>query len=322
MTPPAAHAFAPAIRGSLDGLLRALRPERTGDDRFLVTPTAAQFPGRIFGGQLVAQALTAAGATVADGAACSLHAAFVEAGAPERPVELVVDRVRDGRSFATRHVAVRQDGRTLLDAIVSFRANAADEPPGAKSPGNDPGVAAQDPEELPLIQEWVEKLPADRRARSGSWIEVPPAVEIRMAEAPTFLGGSPAKGTRSHWMRLPYDVGDDPALHTALLAYASDFFLMDIVFRAHPDEAAVGGFGGFSLDHAVWLHRPVRFDRWHVHTQDALSITGDRGLARGVIHDETGRLVATVVQDVLVRPIARPTASPKTPRTPSPKAAS
>ncbi|UGQ11887.1 thioesterase family protein [Yinghuangia sp. ASG 101] len=306
MTPPAAHAFAPAIRGSLDGLLRALRPERVGADRFRVTPTAAQFPGRIFGGQLVAQALTAASATVDDGFACSLHAAFVEAGAPERPVDLVVDRVRDGRSFATRHVTVSQGGRTLLDAIASFRANTAGAPPRAPSLGDEPGVTGRSPEELPLIQDWVGRLPAARRERAGSWVASPPAVEIRMAEAPTFLGGSPAPGTRSHWMRLPYDVGDDPALHTALLAYASDFFLMDIVFRAHPDVAAVGNLGGFSLDHAVWLHRPVRFDRWHVHTQEALAISGDRGLARGVIHDEAGQLVATVAQDVLVRPITRP----------------
>lgn len=310
MTAPAAHAFAPAIRASLDGLLRALRPVRVGDDRFRVTPTAAQFPGRIFGGQLVAQALTAASATVGDGAACSLHAAFVEAGAPERPVDLVVDRVRDGRSFATRHVTVCQDGRTLLEAIASFRAKTAAAPPDTAALGDEPGVAARRPDHLPLIQDWVGRLPAERRERSGSWVDNPPAVEIRLAEAPTFLGGAPAQGSRSHWMRLPYDVGDDPALHTALLAYASDFFLMDIVFRAHPDESAVGGFGGFSLDHAVWLHRPVRFDRWHVHTQEALAISGDRGLARGVVHDEAGRLVATVVQDVLVRPIARPKVAP------------
>jgi acyl-CoA thioesterase-2 len=107
-------------------------------------------------------------------------------------------------------------------------------------------------------------------------------------------------------MRLPRDVGDEPLLHTALLAYASDFFLMDMVFRAHPAAAGPGRSNGFSLDHAIWFHRPVRFDQWHLHTQEALAVVGDRGLARGAIHDADGRLAATVLQEVLVLPVPAP----------------
>ena len=88
-----------------------------------------------------------------------------------------------------------------------------------------------------------------------------------------------------------------------VLAYASDFFLMDMIFRAHPAGLGPGSANGLSLDHAIWFHRPVRFDRWHLHTQEAVTIVGDRGLARGAIHDADGRLTASVMQEVLVRPV-------------------
>jgi acyl-CoA thioesterase-2 len=108
-------------------------------------------------------------------------------------------------------------------------------------------------------------------------------------------------------MRVPRDIGQDPLLHAALLAYASDYLLLDMTFRAHPDRDVPSGthpppLTGFSLDHALWLHRPVQFDRWHIHTQEMIAITGDRGLVRGAIHDEEGHLVASVMQEVLVRP--------------------
>ncbi|EFC80488.1 acyl-CoA thioesterase II [Parafrankia sp. EUN1f] len=308
MSPPAGSLHEPAVLGSLDGLLQALELDPVGDDRFRAGSAPGQFPGRIFGGQLLAQALAAASATTPGMTVQSLHAAFVEAGVPEQPIDIEVERVRDGRSSATRRVTLVQSGRPLLEALATFRASTATAdvaaPPAvavAAGPGG-PIVDLGRPEDLPSIQEWAHRIPAGPGAASRSWIERPPAVEIRMGEPPTFLGGVPAQGSRSHWMRLPRAVGDSPALHAALLAYASDYFLMDIVFRSYPDLAAVGRLGGFSLDHALWLHRPCRFDRWHVHTQDALAVSGGRGLARGTIRDENGQLVATVVQDVLVRP--------------------
>jgi acyl-CoA thioesterase-2 len=215
-------------------------------------------------------------------------------------VDLTVVRVRDGRSTATRRVTALQQERPLLEAIVSFHANSLVPDAGGEAP------AAPPPENLPLLQHWAEQASEAGRAHSRSWIERPPPLEIRIGEALTFLGGAQAKGRRSHWMRVPRDVGDDPVLHTALLAYGSDFFLMDMVFRAHPDGAGVGSFAGFSLDHAIWFHRPVCFDRWHLHTQESLALVGDRGLARGAIHDTEGRLVATVMQEVLVRRLTKP----------------
>jgi acyl-CoA thioesterase-2 len=157
---------------------------------------------------------------------------------------------------------------------------------------------------VPLLQDWALQLPGDLARYGRHWIEQPPPVEMRLPQAPSFLGGSLAGRTRSHWMRAPRDVGASPLLHAALLAYASDFFLMDMVFHAHPGADGPGRCNGLSLDHAIWFHRPVKFDQWHLHTQETVAIAGDRGLARGVIHDAEGRLTATVMQEVLVLPVA------------------
>jgi acyl-CoA thioesterase II len=286
-----------AILASLDGLLAALELEPVGDDRFRVPSEPGRVSDRVYGGQFLAQALVASSATVTAKAPHSLHASFVEAGTPDRSVEVAVERVRDGRSMATRRVTVLQEDRPLLVAIVSFHANPAG--PDVAEPAPD----APPPEDVPLFQHWAHQA-ADRGDHARSWIERPPPLEMRIGEAPTFLGGSPAAGSRSHWMRLPRQIGDSPILHAALLAYSSDFLLMDVVFRAHPG-ASGGAFSGFSLDHAIWLHRPVHFDRWHLHTQEAITIVGDRGLARGAIHDAGGRLVASVMQEVLVRPFPK-----------------
>lgn len=300
-----------SILASLDGLLHALEPEPLGDDRFRVPAEPGQFD-RVFGGQVVAQALIAAAATVPGKDPHSLHAYFVEAGAPEQPVEIAVERVRDGRSFSTRRVAVMQGSRTLLIAITSFHS-------GPATPElAEPAPSAPRPDQLPLLQDWVSDMPPARREFGRSWIERPPPLELRMGEPPNFLGGPPAQGTRSHWMRLPRDVGDEPLLHAALLAYASDYLLLDMVPRAHPERASFETYTGFSLDHALWFHRPVRFDRWHLHSQQTQAISGHRGLVRGAIHDLDGHLVASVMQEVLIRP-TRPDAAADTRATVSPR---
>ena len=214
----------------------------------------------------------------------------------ERPLDLVVDRVRDGRSISTRHVSVMQGERPLLIVIASFHSNPT-------SPElADPPPSVPTPDQLPLLQDWARDVPPESRLHARTWVEQPPPLELRIGEPPNFLGGPATEGTRSHWMRLPRDVGDDPLLHTALLAYASDYFLLDMAFRSHPDLVTSAPFTSFSLDHALWLHRPVRFDGWHLHTQQTLAISGHRALVRGAIHDADGHLVATAMQEVLVRP--------------------
>jgi acyl-CoA thioesterase II len=285
--------IADAVLASLDDLLRVLRLDAVAEDRFRIPSAASELFDRIYGGQLLAQAIVAAGATVEGKEVHSLHAAFVNGGRPGRPVEVAVNRIRDGRSLSARDLTVRQDGVPLLAALASFHANT-----GSPDWHGSPSPVVPAPEETPLLQHWAAQAAAGGR----HWIDRPPPIELRLPESPRFLGGTGSSATRSHWMRVPRPVGDDPTLHAALLAYASDFFLMDMVFRAHPSGLGPSSADGFSVDHAIWFHRPTRFDSWHLHTQEAVNVVGERGLARGSIHDQSGRLVATVMQEVLVRP--------------------
>jgi acyl-CoA thioesterase-2 len=297
---PVTPALDDRISNSLDGLLHALELSPTGDDCFVAPAEPDRFT-RVFGGQTLAQALLAAGATVDTTPSRrltphSMHAYFVQAGVADDPVEVHVERVRDGRSMATRRITVTQGARTLLVALASFHDN-PEEPEMVEAPPEAPA-----PHDLPVLQDWVRDLPPARAGHGRAWVDHPPPLDLRIGEAPTFLGGAPAAGPRAHWMRLPRDVGDDPLLHAVLLAYASDYLLLDMAFRSYPGELPPGGFAAVSVDHALWFHRPVRFDRWHLHTQETVTLVGHRGLVRGSVHDEGGQRVATVMQEVLVRP--------------------
>ena len=291
-----------AILRGLDNLELALQLEPRGEDRFRAHNEPSRF-GRTFGGQLLAQAMHAATTTVSDHAPHSLHAYFVSSGASDVPLDIIVDRVRDGRSMATRHVDVVQDGRRILTAIASFHTN-PEEPELVHAP-----VDMPPPDEMPLLQHWVQHVPTEMRDRAQTWIDVPPPLEMRIAEPPTFMGGAQQAGPRSHWMRLPRDIDDRPAVHSAMLAYASDYLLLDMASRSHPDKVDYASFAAVSLDHAIWLHRRVRFDQWHLHTQETVSVTGHRAFIRGLIHDAAGHLVASTAQEVLVRPITNPSAT-------------
>lgn len=282
------------ILRALDGLLGSLQPESLGDDRFRVRSEANRF-GRVFGGQMIAQAMAAAATTVADKPPHSLHAYFVKSGDPEHPLEIAVERVRDGRSMAARRVTVVQAGDPLLIAMVSFHDN-----PTAPEFAQ-PAPQSRHPEDLPRLQDWVDEAPPELIERARTWISRPPPVDIRIAEPTSFVSGSRATGPRSHWLRLPRSVGDDPVLHSILLAYASDYLLLDVALRSHPEPVSVESSTAFSLDHSLWLHRPVRFDQWHSHTAEVVAISGHRGLVRGAIHDIDGHLVASTTQEVLIR---------------------
>jgi acyl-CoA thioesterase-2 len=128
---------------------------------------------------------------------------------------------------------------------------------------------------------------------------------MRIAEPTNFLGGQQSPGPRSHWMRLPRSIGDSLALHNAMLAYASDYLLLDMALRNHPEPADYASIAAVSLDHAIWLHRPVRFDGWHLYTHEIEAIAGHRAMIRGTIRDATGHVVASTAQEVLIRPISK-----------------
>jgi len=293
-TPHSGEGLQESILRALDSLLASLQPEPLGGDRFRAHSEANRF-GRVFGGQMIAQAMAAAAATVGDKPPHSLHAYFVQSGDPDHPLDIVVDRVRDGRSMAARRVTVEQGGDTLLIAMVSFHDNPTEPEFAERAPqGVDPG-------DLPRLQDWVESAAPELIERARTWISRPPPLDMRIAEPTCFFGGPRATGPRTHWMRLPRNIGDDPVLHSVLLAYSSDYLLLDIALRGHPEPVTIESSTAFSLDHSMWLHRPVRFDRWHSHTAELVAVSGHRGLVRGSIHDIDGHLVANTTQEVLIR---------------------
>jgi acyl-CoA thioesterase-2 len=283
----------PSIQKSLDGLLLALEPERLSADRYRFTNEPSRFPN-LFGGQLVAQAQRAMDATVDELAPSSIHAYFVGAGLPAEPVEVVVDRVRDGRSLSTRRATVLQGDRCLLTAIGSFHTNE----PGALLTSPVPAVPA--PGESPTLQDWAREALDLRGEGASRWIDCPPPFEMRMVESPTFLTHAKHEGPRSYWLRLPQPVSEDPRLHAALVSYASDYFLVDAAVRNRPDDVGWSELVAPSADHAVWLHRPTRLERWHLCTQQTLALDGDRALVKGQLRDGDV-VVATVAQEILMR---------------------
>jgi acyl-CoA thioesterase-2 len=287
-----------AVLDSLDTLERALQLEALGENRFRASNERNRF-GRIFGGQLLGQAMYAASATVDEHVPHSLHAYFVQTGDGDVPVDISVEHVRDGRSMSTRQVTVAQGDRILLAALASFHTN-----PEEPELGH-PQESVPSPEDTPLLQHWVHLAPPALRPNAQTWIDVPPAVEMRIGEPTNFLGGAQQAGPRSHWMRLPRPVGDEPPLHNAMLAYASDYLMLDMALRNHPHPTDYGSVAAVSLDHAIWLHRPVRFEQWHLYTQEIGAIVGHRAMIRGTIRDAAGRAVATTAQEVLIRPIKR-----------------
>jgi acyl-CoA thioesterase-2 len=257
-------------------------------------------PGRLFGGQVAAQSLVAASRTVEGRRAHSLHGYFLRPGDPSLPVVYHVDRIRDGRSFATRHVIGRQRGRAIFDASISFQIEEQGYAHQMAMP------EAPDPESLPTREELVarhfERIPeADRH-----WVAQKRAIDTRHAELPTFFGGGPRQGTSLVWFRVPRALGPDPDLHQRLLTYMSDMTLLDNVVLPHGRSGRLGPLMVASIDHAVWFHRPARVDEWMLYVQDSPAAAGARGFARGTLFTRDGTLVASVAQEGLIRPVGRP----------------
>jgi acyl-CoA thioesterase-2 len=250
--------------------------EPHGPDTFVATGPSYPWGG-LYGGQIVAQALRAATLAVDPAYVVhSLHAYFIRLGDAEEPIRLEVDRIRNGRSFLTRRVVARQSGGAILNLSASFHI----------------------PEEAPAVH--TEPMPAvaapDALPEDG-WS---PLLRRR------FLGADIAPGRIGAWLRLADDVGDDPVLNACALAYLSDDLPTDAVFARHPQrpprETAHDRFWSASLDHAIWFHHPLRAYDWHLHAFTCHGLVGTHGLSIGAIFDRGGRQVATVSQEVLIRP--------------------
>ncbi|MEU5426946.1 acyl-CoA thioesterase II [Streptomyces olivoreticuli] len=283
----------------LDDLLTVLDPEQIERDIFRGTSRPSLVP-RVFGGQVAAQALVAAGRTVPeDRLPHSLHSYFLRPGDPEVPIVYSVDRIRDGRSFTTRRVVAVQHGRPIFHLSASFQTYEE----GLEH--QEPMPAAPDPLSLPTAAEMLPRH-AHRFADPqllDRLLDARAAVDLRYADEPPFAKvGEPREAKSQVWFRTNGKLADDPLLHICLATYVSDMTLLDSVLLAHGRGGwAVGDVVGASLDHAMWFHRPFRADEWLLYDQESPSASGGRALARGRIFTESGALAVSVIQEGLVR---------------------
>ncbi|MET9542442.1 acyl-CoA thioesterase II [Streptomyces sp. NPDC006553] len=285
----------PHAHSALDALLDLLDLERIERDIFRGESRSALVP-RVFGGQVAAQALVAAGRTVPqDRLAHSLHAYFLRPGDPGAPIVYTVDRIRDGRSFTTRRVVAVQHGQPIFHLSASFQTYEEGLDHQADMP------AAPDPESLPTPAEMLPRhLP---REVADRLIEARAAVDLRYAEVPPWGSvGEPREPRSQVWFRTNGKLADDPLLHVVLATYVSDMTLLDSVLLAHGRGGwAVGDVVGASLDHAMWFHRPFRADEWLLYDQESPTASGGRGLGQARIYTQDGRLAISVIQEGVVR---------------------
>ena len=285
---------------ALDDLLDLLDLERIEDRIFRGRNRPLASP-RVFGGQVLAQALVAAARTVEAERRChSLHAYFILPGDVQAPIVYEVETLRDGGSFTTRRVTAIQHGRPIFNASLSFH---KDEP--GLEHQDDLGREVPGPEGLPSERDLVRAL-GDRvpeplrtvltRDRPLEYRPVDPgnplAPEARPARADT-------------WIRAADTLPDDPTVHQAFLAYASDWGLLGTALLPHARTVFDGTIQAASLDHTIWFLRPFRADDWLLYAMEAPSTAGARGFTRGQVYDVDGRLVAATAQEGLIRPVDR-----------------
>ena len=253
---------------------------------------------RVFGGQVIGQALVAACRTVEDVAVRpphSLHAYFLLGGDPKVPIIYDVDPLRDGKSFSTRRVLARQHGQAIFSMMASFH---ADEP-GLDHQAKMPDVPK--PDELPTENEIKQRVLPLMPDPVRKYYERERPIELRPVEFDRYLGKKSENGKYNVWIRTTGKLPDDDAIHRCVLAYASDMMLLDTALVPHGRTLFEKDFMAASLDHALWFHRPFRADDWLLYAQDSPNLQGSRGFARGLIFTRDGVLVASVAQEGLVR---------------------
>ncbi|GGL70881.1 acyl-CoA thioesterase II [Streptomyces fumigatiscleroticus] len=285
---------------ALQSLLDLLDLERIEQDIFRGQSRSAVVP-RVFGGQVAAQALVAAGRTVPeDRHAHSLHAYFLRPGDPGAPIVYNVDRIRDGRSFTTRRVVAVQHGKPIFGLSASFQTYEEGLDHQAPMP------PAPDPATLPTGEERLRGYPHLSPEVVERFVEARAAVDLRhVVDPPYGRFGEPREPHSQVWFRTNGKLegaADIPLMHVVLATYVSDMTLLDSVLLAHGRGGwAVGDVVGASLDHAMWFHRPFRADEWLLYDQESPSAYGGRGLGQARIYTRDGRLAISVIQEGVVR---------------------
>jgi acyl-CoA thioesterase-2 len=273
----------------VEDLARTLALEPIEVDLFRGRTAGRQGP-RIYGGHVIAQSLLAAYETVEQRLCHSLHCYFIHPGDPKAPILYEVDRARDGPSFTTRRVTAIQHGRQIFNMAASFQVAES----GFEH--QEPMPAAQPPEGLrDPFKRFDDMLPEAERAEAARTrpIEQRTAEPIRLGEA--------MASDHTVWIRAKAPIGPDQRLQQAVLAYASDLAFLETSLRPHGVAWETPGMQTASLDHAIWFHRPFDFNVWLLYAQDSPSAHAGRGLVRGQVFTADGVLVASVMQEALIR---------------------
>jgi acyl-CoA thioesterase-2 len=250
---------------------------------------------RIFGGQVIAQALWAAYATVPERICHSLHAYFIRPGDSKAPVLYQVDRARDGGTFTTRRVTAIQHGEQIFNLAASFQA------PEEGLDFQVPMPSAPDPETVP---DEHTRMAAYGDALPKAWLahlDLPRPIDIRWVDPQDLLAPAPMAPRKQVWLRASGKIGDDIRQHQVQLAYASDLSFLETALRVHGLTWYDKALQSASLDHAIWFHRPFNFNDWMLFAQDCPSTSQARGLVRGEMFGRDGALVASMTQECLMR---------------------
>ncbi|MFD7402601.1 acyl-CoA thioesterase [Streptomyces sp. NPDC059866] len=282
---------------ALQSLLDLLDLEQIEENIFRGQSQSAVVP-RVFGGQVAAQALVAAGRTVPeDRTPHSLHAYFLRTGDAGAPIVYTVDRMNDGRSFTTRRVVAIQHGQPIFALSASFQKYEEGFEHQAPMP------PAPDPVTLPTSEDRLSGYGHIDPQVVERFLEARAAVDLRYVDEPPYgQFGEPREPHSQVWFRTNGKLADDPLLHIVLATYVSDMTLLDSVLLAHGRGGwAVGDVVGASLDHAMWFHRPFRADEWLLYDQESPSAYGGRGLGQARIYTQDGRLAVSVIQEGVVR---------------------
>ena len=278
----------------LDDLLHLLRLERI-EDNFFRGESRDIGSAQVFGGQVLGQALSAAHHTVEDRTAHSLHAYFLRRGDMEAPILYEVDRARDGGSFSVRRVVAVQHGRPIFNLAVSFQKLEQ----GLEHQADMPDVAGPDglQDSTELAPEVLERIPQKMRR----YLTHERPFEFRPVRPVNFSEPEVLPPIKHIWIKAVDTLPDEASVHQTLLAYVSDYELLGTSTLPHGLAFGAGHVQMASLDHAVWFHRKFRIDEWLLYTMDSPNASGARGLARGQFFTESGTLVASTVQEGLVR---------------------
>jgi acyl-CoA thioesterase-2 len=253
---------------------------------------------RVFGGQVLGQALVAAGRTVERDVAHSFHAYFLRPGDPAAPILYQVDRTRDGKSFTTRRTVAIQHGRTIFHLEASFQRKEA-------GPDHQDAMPdAPDPESLPDFRERVEPFAQKWPAEVKRWLESERPIDLRYVTGFHPIEPEKLPPRQLVWLRADGRLADAPLLHQCVVAYASDLTLLDSAALPHGISWIGHGWQIASLDHAMWFHRDFRADEWLLFEQQSPVAAGARGFTTGRLFTRSGALVVSVVQEGLFRRLA------------------